>query len=71
MTESWGGTHNVTIIISELKDVIDDLLGDLGDVFHVKNTWNIFYRYQNSQDNLEVYDNKVICNGGILRNPVK
>lgn len=70
MTESWDGPHNATIIISELKDVIDGLL-DLGNIFHIKNTWNIFCRYQDSQYNLEFYGNNVVCNGAILRNPVK
>lgn len=60
MTESWEGLYNVTIIISELKDVIDGLLENFWAVFHVKNVWNIFYRYQDSQDNLEVYRNKAI-----------
>lgn len=59
MTESWEGPYNVTIIISELK-VMDGLLENFWAVFLVKNIWNIFYRYQDSQDNLEVYGNKAI-----------
>lgn len=69
VTENWEGPHNVNIIISELKDVIDGLLDNLGAVFHVKHICDIFYRYQDSQDNMEVYGNKFVLNGAILRNP--
>lgn len=71
VTESWEGPHNVKIIISELKDVIDGVLDNLGALFHVKDICDIFYRYQDSQDNMEVYGNKFVLNEAILRNPEK
>lgn len=71
MTEIWERPPNVKIIISELKDVIHGLLDILGDVFHVKDMCDIFYRYEDAQDNLEVYGNKVILNWAIVRNPGK
>ena len=71
MTEFLEGSHNVKIIISELEDMIDNLLHNFGTVFHVKDTCDISCRYQDSQDNVEVYGNKVVLNGVILRNPEK
>lgn len=53
VTESWEEPHTVTIIISELKDVIDGLLEYIWGVFHVKNIWDIFCRYQDSSENME------------------
>lgn len=51
--------------------MIDGLLEDFWDAFHVKDIWDIFYIYQDSQDNSEVYGNTIILNGGILTNPGK
>jgi len=36
VNESWEGLHNVEIIISELKDVIDGLQDNFGAVFYVE-----------------------------------
>lgn len=36
MAESWKGPHNVTAVISELRDVIDGLLEDFWAVFKTR-----------------------------------